>query len=344
MANYLKVLAIETSCDETAVAIVDSEKNIIANNIHSQSDEHQKYSGVVPEIAARSHIRNLDRLVEATMQHANLDYSEIDAVAATAGPGLIGGLIVGVTMAKAIADVAKKPFLAVNHLEGHALVACLTDNVGFPFLLLLISGGHCQIVICRGLGQYQVLGSTIDDALGEAFDKVAQMLGLAYPGGPAVEARAAEGDKGRFALPRPIIRQRNLNFSFSGLKTATRLLIDSLGELSDQDINDICAAFQLAVGDVLENRVHMALQKLRSSCPQAKTLVISGGVAANQYLRERLLKTAEDFNIEMVAPPVGLCTDNAAMIGWVGIEKLKGDLIDDLSFAPKARWRLDSLA
>ena len=339
----LKVLAIETSCDETAVAIIDSEKNIIANNVYSQSDEHQEYSGVVPEIAARSHIRNLDKLIEATMQQADLDYREIDAVAATAGPGLIGGLIVGVTMAKSIADVTKKPFLAVNHLEGHALVVCLTDNVNFPFLLLLISGGHCQIVICKKFGQYQVLGSTIDDALGEAFDKVARMLGLTYPGGPVVEARAAAGDESRFVLPRPIIGQKNLNFSFSGLKTAARSLIDSLEGLSQQDINDICAAFQLAVGDVLENRVYMALQRLKSSCPQAKTLVISGGVAANQYLRRRLLKIAENFNIEMVAPPVSLCTDNAAMIGWVGIEKLKRGLVDDLSFIPKARWGLNEL-
>lgn len=348
----MKILGIETSCDETAVAIVDEQKNILAHALNSQIELHKKFGGVVPELAARGHVEVLDELILQALQTANLKFEEIDGFAATSGPGLIGGVIVGMMAAKTLASVFKKPFLAVNHLEGHALTARLTSDLEFPYLLLLISGGHCQILIAQGVGNYEKLGETIDDALGEAFDKVAQMLGLPYPGGPQVEKMARLGDENRFKFSRPLIdgvlnREHLCDFSFSGLKTAVRRQIEKLiGEdfshltspqkILEQDKADICASFQKIVCEIIVNRLENVDLKKHS----VKKLVIAGGVAANRYIFAALHNWATKHNLEVVAPPIALCTDNAAMIAWAGVEKMRLGLLDDLNFKPKARWDL----
>lgn len=335
----MKVLAIESSCDETAVAIVTDKKEILSHLILSQIDEHQPYGGVVPEIAARAHIEVLDNLITKAMAEAKIEkYSDLDAVAVTAGPGLIGGVIVGVMTAKAIASAAEIPIIAVNHLEGHALTVRLVEDVDFPFLLLLVSGGHCQILSVEGVGQYKKLGSTIDDALGEAFDKVAKMLGLEYPGGPKVERLAKQGDKKRFKLPRPLKGREGCDFSFSGLKTAVKKEVDNLGEVNEQDIKDICASFQKCAADIIEDRLKNAFKMYGRN--EGKRLVVAGGVAANKYLNAKIQNVAEEYGFELYYPPIKLCTDNAAMIGWAAIERLKEGQSDDISFAPKARWPL----
>lgn len=337
----MKMLGIETSCDETAVAIVTGDKQILAHQILSQTKQHAPYGGVVPEIASRAHIEAVDILVKQAMDEAGLGFSDLDGIAVTAGPGLIGGVLVGVMTAKAIASAANLPIIAVNHLEGHALTARLTGEVAFPFLLLLVSGGHCQILAVAGVGQYQRLGATIDDALGEAFDKVAKMLGLGYPGGPIVEKRAKEGNPERFDFPRSMVGRPGCDFSFSGLKTAVKREIDQMGALSEQDMNDVCASFQACVSDILDDRLGNALRQFQAQYPGAKHLVVAGGVAANQYLNASIRQTVARFGMEMVAPPIKLCTDNGAMIAWAGIERMQLGLVDDLSFTPKARWPLD---
>ncbi|MDJ0949888.1 MAG: tRNA (adenosine(37)-N6)-threonylcarbamoyltransferase complex transferase subunit TsaD [Alphaproteobacteria bacterium] len=338
----LRVLGIETSCDETAAAVVAGDRRILAERLLSQLAEHQPYGGIVPEIAARAHLDHLDRLIEEAMAEAGLGFADLHGVAATGGPGLIGGLMVGMTMAKAIAAVHGLPLLAVNHLEGHALSARLTDGTAFPYLLLLVSGGHCQLVIVEAVGRYRRLGTTIDDAIGECFDKAAKMLGLGYPGGPAVERAAADGDAARFALPRPLKGRPGCDFSFSGLKTAVRHTIEALppGRLSHQDVADLCASFQAAVADSLEDRCGNAIKIFRDRHPEANSLVVAGGVAANGYLRTRLSRLAKASGLDLVAPPQALCTDNAAMIAWAGIERLRAGLTDELDFAAKPRWPL----
>ncbi len=339
----MMVLGIETSCDETAVAVVDADRRILAERLASQIDHHRAYAGVVPEVAARAHLEVLDGLIAGTLDAAGVDFNDVDGIAATAGPGLIGGVIVGLMTAKAIAFMLDAPLIAVNHLEGHALTARLTDDVEFPYLLLLVSGGHCQLLEVCGVGRYRRLGTTIDDALGEAFDKVAKMLGLGYPGGPAVEARAAQaqGAPERFALPRPMRGRPGCDFSFSGLKTAVVHAIDALppGPLRDGDVAALCAAFQTAAGDVLVDRTSRALDRVRS-----ETLVVAGGVAANGYLRARLADLANRRNLRLIAPPQRLCTDNGAMIAWAGIERLRLGLTDPLDVAPRPRWPLDPAA
>ena len=337
------VLGIETSCDETATAVLDDGRNILADVVLSQLDEHRPYGGVVPEIAARSHLEHVDSLVARAMDQAGIGFADVDGVAATGGPGLIGGVMVGVMTAKAIAAVHGKPFLAVNHLEGHALTARLTEGVEFPFLLLLVSGGHCQLLAVEGVGNYRRLGTTIDDALGEAFDKTAKMLGLGYPGGPAVERAATAGDGTRFKLPRPMKGRAGCHFSFSGLKTAVRHAIDRLppGPVTEADAADLAASFQAAAGDVLEDRCGNALEAFQSLYGQAGPLVVAGGVAANEFLRGRLTEVAGSHGAKLVAPPLRLCTDNAVMIAWAGIERLRLGLIDGLDFAPRPRWPLD---
>lgn len=343
------VLGIETSCDETAAAVVTEAGEILAETVLSQLDEHRPYGGVVPEVAARAHLEHIDRLVGETMTKAGTRYDQLDAVAATGGPGLIGGVIVGVMTAKAIAVAKKLPFMAINHLEGHALSPRLTtaEKVEFPYLLLLVSGGHCQLLGVEGPGQYRRLGTTIDDALGEAFDKTAKMLGIGYPGGPAVEAAAKQGDAARFALPRPMKGRPGCDFSFSGLKTAVRHAALALpeGPFEKQDIADLCAGFQAAAGDVLADRTGHALDEFLQSHPQGRTLVIAGGVAANQSLRQRLQRLAEERSIDLVAPPASLCTDNAAMIAWAGLERIRvmglEAASDNLDFRPRPRWPLD---
>lgn len=338
------VLGLETSCDETAVALVDSDRRIVAERLLSQVAEHRPFGGVVPEIAARAHLDHLDRLISETMQEAGLDYADLAAVAATAGPGLIGGVIVGVTTAKAIALAHDLPFIGVNHLEGHALTARLTDGVAFPYLLLLVSGGHCQLLAVEGVGRYRRLGTTIDDAVGEAFDKTAKLLGLGFPGGPAVEKAALSGKPDRFALPRPMLGRPGCDFSLAGLKTAVRLAAEKLGDASEQDIADLCASFQNAIGDVLVDRCRHALDVFAATHSGSPTLVVAGGVAANAYLRRRLLDMVEKSGARLVAPPPRLCTDNAAMIAWAGMERLGLGQLDTLDLAPRPRWPLDPKA
>ncbi len=337
------VLGIETSCDETAVAVLRG-REVLAEMVRSQLDEHQPYGGVVPEIAARSHLDVVDRLVAGTMRRAGIGFDALDAVACTGGPGLIGGVIVGVMTAKAIAAVHRLPFLAVNHLEGHALTPRLSDAVAFPYLLLLVSGGHCQTLVVEGLGRYRRLGTTIDDAAGEAFDKVAKMLGLGYPGGPAVQAAAEKGDPDRFPLPRPLKGRPGYDFSFSGLKTSVRQTVEKLppGPLSERDAHDLAASFQAALVDATLDRVRRATEAFRDGWPDGRSMVVAGGVAANAPLRAGLERLAHDQGLRFVAPPLKWCTDNAAMIAWVGVERLnRGDAGDPLDFKPRPRWPLD---
>jgi N6-L-threonylcarbamoyladenine synthase len=335
----MRVLGIETSCDETAVAVAEASSGdapvgrILANLIYSQLTEHRRFGGVVPEIAARAHLERLDGLVGEALAMAGLGFADLDGIAATGGPGLIGGVMVGVMTAKAIAFAHDKPFLAINHLEGHALSVRLTEQVTFPYLLLLVSGGHCQLLTVRGPGDFTRLGTTIDDAAGECFDKTAKLLGLGFPGGPAVERAAKTGDATRFKLPRPMWRKPGCDFSFSGLKTAVRQMAESLPKDDPQAIADLCASFQRTVGDVLADRCGNALALAPSD-----TLVVAGGVAANTYLRGRL----EGLGVRLVAPPIKLCTDNGAMIAWAGIERLRRGMVDALDFAPRPRWPLDA--
>ena len=338
------VLGLETSCDETAAAVVADDRRILSNLVLSQLDEHRPYGGVVPEIAARSHLDHIDTLVARALEQAGAGFDDLDGVAATAGPGLIGGLFVGVMSAKAIAAARGLPFLAVNHLEGHALTVRLTDDLDFPYLLLLVSGGHCQLVAAEGVGRYRRLGGTIDDAVGECFDKTAKLLGLGYPGGPAVERAALDGDPTRFGLPRPMRGRDNLDFSFSGLKTAVRHQIVELGpDRDDQTVKDMAASFQAAVADVLEDRCRRALDVFQERFGRRGPLVVAGGVAANRYLRARLGDVARAAGTEMVAPRPDLCTDNGAMIAWTGIERLRLGLTDGFDVAARPRWPLDEL-
>jgi N6-L-threonylcarbamoyladenine synthase len=334
------ILGIETSCDETAAAVVSADRQIRSNIVLSQIAEHAAYGGVVPEIAARAHIDNVDAIVEQALARADVKLADIDAVAVTGGPGLIGGVIVGVMMAKALASVHAKPFIAVNHLEGHALTARLTHEVEFPFLLLLMSGGHCQFLIVRGVGDYEKLGGTMDDALGEAFDKTAKMLGLGYPGGPAVEKLAKNGNPQAYPFSIPLKNREDCNFSFSGLKTAVRMQVSKLENMSDQHKADICASFQYIAGEHVAERLNRALVHFKNAYPEAKQFVLAGGVAANQYMRERLGAVVKEHAVELVVPPVALCTDNAAMIAWAGIERLRLGFIDTMDFEPRARWPL----
>jgi N6-L-threonylcarbamoyladenine synthase len=336
------VLGIESSCDETAAAVVRDDRTILSNLVISQLDEHRPYGGVVPEIAARSHLEHIDGIVDRAMQGANVDFGDLDGVAATGGPGLIGGVLVGMMTAKAIALVHDLPLLAVNHLEGHALTARLTDGIEFPYLLLLVSGGHCQLLSVAGPGNYERYGSTLDDAVGEAFDKTAKLLGLSYPGGPAVEEAARKGDANRFAFPRPMRGRPGCDFSFSGLKTSVARTVRSMAP--DKTLAaDAAASFQVAVGEALADRTHNAIKRFRRENRGGDTLVVAGGVAANQHLRTVLADLAVAENFRFVVPPVPLCTDNAAMIAWAGVERLRLGLTDDLDFAPRPRWPLDEL-
>jgi N6-L-threonylcarbamoyladenine synthase len=346
----LTVLGIESSCDETAAALVrrgdDGRPQVLAERLLSQIEEHRPYQGVVPEIAARAHLVHLDPLIAAAVAEAGIGFDAIDGVAATGGPGLIGGVMVGVTMAKAIAAVHGKPFVAVNHLEGHALSPRLIEPVDFPYLLLLVSGGHCQLVVVRGVGAYRQLGTTIDDAAGEAFDKVAKLLGLGYPGGPAVEAAANEATAPeRFALPRPMKGRADCDFSFSGLKTAVRHTVAGLGEdMAPADAADVAAAFQRAVAESIEDRCRRAIDLLQAEGVPATAFVVAGGVAANTLLRAQMAALAETAGLRFIAPPLRYCTDNAAMIAWAGAERLALGATDPLDFAPRPRWPLASLA
>jgi N6-L-threonylcarbamoyladenine synthase len=346
----LTVLGLETSCDETAAAVVRGSPpgpgEILSNVMFSQIAEHSPYGGVVPEIAARAHIEMLDGIVDRALDEAGVALADIDAVAATAGPGLIGGVMVGLVTAKALALAAGKPLIALNHLEAHALSARLGSGTPFPFLLLLISGGHCQLMAAEGVGRYRLYGATIDDAVGEAFDKTAKLLGLPYPGGPQIEILAASGEARRFALPRPMLGREGADFSFSGLKTAIRNIAMQHAPLDGKLQADLAAGFQAAVVDVLVDRAHAAMQKFRTEfdVSNAYHFVAAGGVAANRAIRRELERLAGREGFILSVPPPSLCTDNGAMIAWAGLERLSLGLTDSLGTPPLARWPLQDLA
>ncbi len=334
------ILAIESSCDETAAAVMAPDGTVLAEAVLSQGD-HARFGGVVPEIAARAHLAHLPGMVAAVMAEAGIGFDGLAAVAASSGPGLIGGLIVGSGFAKGVAMARGIPFLGINHLEAHALTARLTHKVGFPYLLLLLSGGHCQCVAVEGLGRYRRLGGTIDDAVGEAFDKTAKLLGLGWPGGPALEALAMGGDAARFTLPRPLLGRSGCDFSFSGLKTAVAQVVAGYpaGPLPGQDATDIAAGFQAAVAAVLADRARHAMAML----PEAGALVVAGGVAANGAIRAALQAVADKAGVAFVAPPLRLCGDNAVMVAWAALERLRAGVSDRLDQAPRPRWPLDGV-
>lgn len=352
MAQTLTLLGIESSCDDTAAAVVrhreGSDPEILANEVFGQTELHADFGGVVPEIAARAHAEKLDIMVEAALAKSGLPLSDMDAIAVTAGPGLIGGVMSGVMCAKGLAAGAGKPLVGVNHLAGHALTPRLTDGLDFPYLMLLVSGGHCQFLIAHSATRFERLGGTIDDAPGEAFDKVAKLIGLPQPGGPAIEAAAKSGDPKSHRLPRPLLDRGDCDMSFSGLKTAALrardALIEAQGGLHPRDQADLSASFQAAVADVLAEKTRRALAAYLDLAPAAPALAVAGGVAANQTIRARLSEVAEDLGVRFTAPPLKLCTDNAAMIAWAGIERFRLGLVDDLTLTARPRWPLDSSA
>lgn len=345
--NVQKILClgIESSCDETSAAVVDSDRNILSHIIYSQIPEHQKYGGVVPELAARAHILAIDEVINKTLSDAGKTINDIDVIAATAGPGLIGGVLVGWLAATGIAQSTGKPLVAVNHLEGHALVPRLTNSVEFPYLLVLASGGHSQILLVNGIGKYELIGETLDDSAGEAFDKVSKMLGLGYPGGPVVDARAQSGNPTRFKFPRPLCDKPGCDFSFSGIKTAARTLLEKNPDIINHksEIDDFCASFQASVVDCIVNRLTNALQDSRVVSAAPRTIVVAGGVAKNTAIRAALEKMASDNGMFFAAPPLNLCTDNGAMIAWAGIENFSIGNIVTKPIAPRPRWPLTEL-
>ena len=332
------VLGIESSCDETAVALVRGDRTIVAQSIASQDEAHRPFGGVVPELAARAHVERLTPMVADVLAEAGIGLADVDAVAATAGPGLIGGVMVGLVTGKALAWAASKPLIAVNHLEGHALSPRLADaSLAFPYLLLLVSGGHCQLLGVEGVGRYRRRATTIDDAIGEAFDKTAKILGLGFPGGPAVERAAAQGEARRFALPRPLLGSAEPHFSFAGLKSAVLRQWQALPAKDNADRDDLAAGFQAAATDCLVDRTGQAM----AAFPQATALVVAGGVASNLAVRGALATLATSRGLAFVAPPLWLCTDNAAMIAWAGCERLALGLVDGLDAPARPRWPLD---
>jgi len=347
MKKKLTFLGIETSCDETAAAIVkdnsDGTGEILSNIVSSQVEEHREFGGIVPELAARAHVEKIEFIVQKAIEESNLDLENLDGIAATAGPGLIVCLTVGLNTGKAIAGSLKKPFIAVNHLEGHALSPKINNKIEFPYLLLLISGGHTQFLEVNGVNNYKRLGTTIDDALGEAFDKTAKLLGIEFPGGPKIEEWAKKGDGGYFKLPKPILKKGGCNLSFAGLKTA--VLRTSKKLKNEKEKYHLAASFQKTINEILYEKTKIAMEEfLKNKKNKQNTFVIAGGVAANLSIRENLSKLAKEKNFTSIFPPINLCSDNAAMIAWAGIERYKINLTDSLEFPSKARWPLDSSA
>lgn len=348
MTKPVTILGIESSCDDTAASVVQgvpARAEVLSSIVTGQSDLHAPFGGVVPEIAARAHAEKLDGCVSAALDEAGKSLSDIDAIAVTSGPGLIGGVMSGVMMAKGISAGSGVPLIGINHLAGHALTPRLTDGVEFPYLMLLVSGGHCQFLLVKAPDDFTRLGGTIDDAPGEAFDKVARLLALPQPGGPSVEAQASNGNPKRFRFPRPLLDRPGFDMSFSGLKTAVLRQRDQIiaqhGGIPVQDRADICAGFQAAVADVLAEKTRRALRVLVSETT-APVLAVAGGVAANQSLRKALLGVCSEFDCSFTAPPLNLCTDNAAMIAYAGIEKLARGELDDMSLSARPRWPLDN--
>ncbi|MEL7040066.1 MAG: tRNA (adenosine(37)-N6)-threonylcarbamoyltransferase complex transferase subunit TsaD [Pseudomonadota bacterium] len=349
MATSVIVLGIETSCDETAAAVVkrqpDGTISILSEIVRSQIDAHAPYGGVVPEIAARAHAGMIDHVVSAAMRASQHTFDDLQGIAATSGPGLIGGVMVGMMTGKALAMASGKSFIPINHLEGHALSPRLATLCPFPYLLLLVSGGHCQFIQVDGLGDYHRLGSTIDDAAGEAFDKLAKTLDLGFPGGAAVETFAQSGDPTRFDLPRPLLKRPNLEMSFAGLKTAAAR-IAAADVLDDQARADLCASYQAAIADCLAGKAKRALAAAEPDAAGERRLVVAGGVAANKTIREALNRVAERAGAQLIAPPLRHCTDNAAMIALAGAERLAAGLVPDdaMRFAARPRWPLDEVS
>ena len=349
-SHPIKILGIETSCDETAASVIlrqpDGTGEILSNIVRTQLKEHEEFGGVVPEIAARAHCELLDKIIKTAMSEADCKFKDLDGIGAASGPGLIGGLLVGSMTAKAIAQTIQLPYIAVNHLAGHALTVGLTNNIRPPYLLLLVSGGHTQLLWIEAVGKYTRIGSTIDDALGEAFDKTAKLLGLGYPGGPEVEKWAAGGDENRFKLPSPLKGRIEPNFSFSGLKTALRQQAQKLEPLETQDIHDLCASFQKALITSVMDRIKMALLQLEDHFPKEgpRQFVVAGGVAANQKLKTELESFSQTNNLTLTVPPPALCTDNAAMIAWAAAEQIAQGQNDPLNTAVRSRWPLDEKA
>lgn len=338
------VLGIETSCDETAIGIVDGDRTLLANRIASQIADHMPYGGVVPEVAARAHLDKIDDLIRGALADAKLSFKDLSGIAATCGPGLIGGVMVGAMMGKALSSALKLPFIAVNHLAAHALTTRLTNNVQFPYLLLLVSGGHSQIMIVHGVETFEPLGTTIDDAVGECFDKSAKLLGLSYPGGPLVEKLATGGNTDLFPFPRPMTGRDGCDMSFSGLKTAIRQTVEDLSPLTEQQRSDIAASLQSTIAAILVDRVGNGFKIMQQESVQPTALVVAGGVAANQTIRAALTKLASQQGVPFVAAPPALCTDNGVMIAWAGLEKLRLGKTDPLDTACRPRWPLEQMA
>jgi len=350
MTDIITILGIESSCDDTAAAVVqriNGKARVLSSVVVGQEILHEAYGGVVPEIAARAHAEQLDIAVEKALVQSDIKLEHVDAIAVTSGPGLIGGVVSGVMCAKGLAAGMNKPLIGVNHLVGHALTPRMTDSISYPYLMLLVSGGHCQFLAVLSETEFDRIGGTIDDAPGEAFDKTAKLLGLGYPGGPLVEKAAKNGDPKRFKFPRPLLDRPDCNMSFSGLKTSLRrardLLVKEKGGISYQDQNDLCASFQIAVADTLAEKANRAIETFKKTT-DSKNFAVAGGVAANTVIRKELENIAQKHNFTLLSPPLKYCTDNAAMIAWAGIERYSAGLLDDMTLAARPRWPIDHKA
>jgi N6-L-threonylcarbamoyladenine synthase len=336
------VLGIETSCDETSVAVVNEEAEVLSQKTWSQYKEHQKFGGIIPEISARAHIKRLPKMIQNTIEESNISLKELSAISATSGPGLIGSLIIGTMIGKSISSSLGKPFLAINHLTAHALTPRMSFHISFPYLLLLTSGAHCQLIVVQNATNFKILGTTLDDAAGETFDKIARSLGLPYPGGPQIEIYATQGDENKICFPVPKIKTGEMNFSFSGLKTSVMNYIKRNSPIKQDMKFDIASSVQKTICDIFEQNINVACKYLRRNSINVTSLVISGGVAANKKIRSRLTILANKHNLELISPPPDLCTDNGAMIAWAGIEKLKIlPNTQDILFNPRSRWNVE---